>query len=202
MERGRDDSGAKTRSLEVASPDSRLSYRIRSAPIRLIRYRHVTCHTSLLILAFLSAGPRSFAEMAMARAEIDSIANFGGVHNYEEVLPWRQALLIRQLGCGRYSCRALARDELTGMGHEAFEALCWGYRSRDPEIRDAAGGLLERLYDCPRGCPRWFYRGDNDYGIMWDYGCLKCRGTGSIARYFNWNDGAPVPVDRAIEKGR
>lgn len=35
-------------------------------------------------------------------------------------------MLIQQLGCDRYECRTLAREELQSMGTGAHVALAWG----------------------------------------------------------------------------
>lgn len=103
---------------------------------------------TLLLVCLLGQAPPIVQDMEFKRIQIEWIASTKTVGNLEHVLPWRQALLIRSLGCEHGDCRALARDELSRLGHEAFDALVWGTRMKDREIAYVSTALLNCLYLC------------------------------------------------------
>jgi hypothetical protein len=101
-----------------------------------------------LILALLAADRPQARSMALAEAQVDFVALTRTVHDLEQVLPRRQAMLIRQLGCEHADCRTMAREELELMDSGAHVALAWGTHARDPEVRATCRRLLDRLYRC------------------------------------------------------
>lgn len=103
-----------------------------------------------LVLALLGADRASARALVWEQMAVDWIASTGTVHDLEDVLPRRQALLVRALGCEHSGCRELARDELVRQGEAAWTAIAWGLRSRDPEVRSACRKLAARLFACSR----------------------------------------------------
>lgn len=136
-------------------------------------------------------------DMEFDRIQIEWIASTKTVTNLEHVLPQNHAFLIRSLGCEHYGCRVLAREELSRLKFEAFDALVWGTRVNDFEISSASLLLLNQLYICPHcdgsgevSVPDMPQIPDGD---DWDDGgpvnrtCLHCTGTGDTRYIFSYN---------------
>ena len=153
----------------------------------------------ILIAAMILALNPAHAEWD--RTQIDFVAETRTVRNLEQVLPRRQAELLRLLDSNNYTVRGLAQAEIVRMGDKAHEMLCWGCRVDKPSISELCKLLLAKLFWCPaclgRGeclacvvdaegylnyCPN-----DCDH-----YGrCVECDGAGDI-RYRRtglWDDG-------------
>ncbi len=126
----------------------------------------------------------SIQDMEFERIQIEWIAEQRTVHSLDEVLPWREAALIRQLDNNDPECRLLVEDELYRMGPKALTALLWGKRlNKKPHIVHMCNLLLGELYICPK-CKK-----DRNYY------CSECDGTRDM-RYHKIYD--PVTDDILI----
>jgi hypothetical protein len=143
----------------------------------------------LVAAALLAWGPED--EVAVRglewdRVQVEWIAAATRVRALEDVLPRRHAVLVRQLGNPDYEVRWLATGELARMGRDASEALAWGLRVRDPEVRDRAGRLRERLYRRPEPCHSCGGTGEDRGDDDPDAPCPICGGRG-------WSDSVREP---------
>lgn len=131
--------------------------------------------TALAFCVLTQATKAEVADLEFTRIQIEWIAATGVVRDFEQVLPRRQAMLLRSLGCEHHNCRTLARDELEDMEHDASMALCWGMRAKDPAIAMACRTLYGRLCRCNEcnGSGQVYIK----YSDYWTR-CVVCGGLG------------------------
>jgi hypothetical protein len=155
--------------------------------------------TALAFCALAQATRAEVADLEFTRVGVEWIAATGVVHDFSQVLPERQALLLRSLGCEHYGCRTLARDELAGMGRAAGVALCWGMRAKDFGIAAECRALYGRLCRCRKcdGVGRIPY-GVGDYTST----CEDCGGLGDLRLEKRWAEGEEVVVPAELFRRR
>lgn len=137
----------------------------------------------VLIVVAVLAAPPTIQDIEFSRVQVEWIASTGTVHNLEDVLPRRQALLLRQLDCDHWECRELARDELASLETDALDTLCWGTRLKRPEVVQQSERLIDLLCVCDEcggtgvcstcwGLAKFTCKAECD----WSRRCMKCKG--------------------------
>lgn len=140
-------------------------------------------------------------ELEWERLQVEWIASTETVTSLEDVMPTRQAELVRLLGDKRYVVRLLASEELQRQGKQASGALAWGMRCKDREIADAAGQLRGLLYVCQHCmgggiCPACVATRDGEWprpdcpeNCAWPWACVVCSGSGDVRDTLRYAEG-------------
>jgi hypothetical protein len=100
-----------------------------------------------LLLGAMTLAPK---DILFAQVQESWVKDATVVYNLDQVLPVRQAYLIRRLGDGHRDCRDVAEAQLQLLGDDALRASAWGMMMRDPEVSMRSRRLYNRFLRCPR----------------------------------------------------
>ncbi len=147
--------------------------------------------TTAMLAALILARDLQFEEI-----QVDTVISMCHVDSFQDVLPDRDAWLVRLLGDERYVVRDLAGAELARRGRAASVALAWGCREKNTWISGPARRLRDAMFACPaceasRRCDacRWWPPGfECPAGCGVDPGpCFACDGTGDLRFKYSLN---------------